>query len=191
MYRPLPDLIYKLRFLRMCTEVLDVVAISSPGMDLNSCWISLSSLLQLPLTWDGRWWIECFGPLEPSLSSAATVMTSRNHLTVVVVVVVVTPFQTKICCIGDLNQHAKSFHFFPSKPFNRSPLGRLWTAGTSWRVQSLYMVRLVSGSWSYLGQSKLLIFNWVGGWDVQHCVEWDLNPFYVKNQIPHPFTWIC
>ena len=29
-----------------------------------------------------------------------------------------------------------------------------------------YMVKLVTGSWSYLGQSKSLIFNWVGGWDV-------------------------
>ena len=28
------------------------------------------------------------------------------------------------------------------------------------------MARLVTGSWSYLGQSKLLIFIWVGGWDI-------------------------
>ena len=34
---------------------------------------------------------------EPFLSSAATVLTSRNHLTVVVVMIVVTPFQTRIC----------------------------------------------------------------------------------------------
>ena len=50
---------------------------------------------------------------------------------------------------------------------NRSPLlGRPCTAGTSWRVQAPYMVRLVTGSWSYLGRSNFLIFNWVGGWDV-------------------------
>ena len=68
--------------------------------------------------------------------------------------------------IGDLNQHAKLFHYFPSIPFNRSPLQRPCTAGTSWRVQAPYMVRLVTGSWSYFWRSKLLIFNWVGGWDV-------------------------
>ena len=73
---------------------------------------------------------------------------------------VVIYFRSGSFGIGDLNQRAKPFHFFRSRPFDRSPLGRPWTAGASWRVW------LVTGSWSYLNRSKLLVFNWVGGWDV-------------------------
>ena len=68
-----------------CTKVLDVVAVSSPGIYFHSCWSSLSSLLQHYCPNLGRavvgWAV---WSREPSLSSAATVSTSRNHLTVVV-----------------------------------------------------------------------------------------------------------
>ena len=105
---------------------------------------------------------------EPSLSSAASVSTSRNHLTIVhngnsypI------NFRPGSVSIGDLQQRTKPFYFFPS-----IPLEKPCTAGTSWRVQAPYMVRLVTGSWSYLEQSKLLISNWVGGWDV-----WEVHQF--------------
>ena len=42
-------------------------------------------------------------------------------------------------------------------------LGQAVIILTSWIVQAKYMVRLVAGSLSYLMQSKLLIFNLVGG----------------------------
>ena len=43
---------------------------------------SLSNLLQMPSTCDGQCWIESFGPGNPSISSAAIISASRNHLIV-------------------------------------------------------------------------------------------------------------
>ena len=94
-YRSLPGLICKRRFLKVCTKVLDVVAISSPGILIpaESVLPACSNCPRLGTAVVG--W--ALWSREHSLSSAATILKSRNHLTVVVVMGVVTPFHTRIC----------------------------------------------------------------------------------------------
>ena len=144
----------------------------------NSCLISLSSLLQLPDL--GRavvGWV--FWSRGPSLSSAATVLTSRNHLTVVVVMIVVTPFQTRICWYWWTNMPSLS---------TSSPVDPLTGANWEGLAQQEHLEeckhRTRSGwpqeSWSYLGWSRLLIFNWIGGWDV-----------WVVHQLPNCFVFLA
>ena len=58
---------------KTCTASM-LVRLSSPGTP-KSCHFKTSPL-QLPPTWDGRWWVERFGPGNPPSPAAVTVRTS-------------------------------------------------------------------------------------------------------------------
>ena len=58
---------------KTCTASM-LVRLSSPGTP-QSCRFKTSPL-QLPPTWDGRWWVERFGPGNPPSPAAVTVRTS-------------------------------------------------------------------------------------------------------------------
>ena len=117
MFRQLPGLICKPIVLRACTEQLnvDVVAISSPGISiplLNQSFKLVENALKLGHVS----WVKRFGPGNPTLSCAATALTLRNHLSVVVNgCSYPIYFRPGSVGSGDLNQCAKHFHFFHSE----------------------------------------------------------------------------
>ena len=167
MYRPLPGLICKRHFLRACAEVLDVVAISTPGIQflLNQSFQLAATAPDLGRAVVG--W--ALWSREPSLSSAATVLTSRNHLTLDN-----SSFNGSSCPVSDQDLLVLVTWTNVPSLSTSSPVDTL--TGAHWEGLALQerleecKHRRWSGwsqeSWSYLGQSKLLIFNWVGGWDV-------------------------
>ena len=77
-YTPFLGLSCEQHFLRVCTEVLDVVAVSRPGI-FNSCRFSLSCLLQLNPTYDGRWLVLGTLPLQCS-NCQLTIITTTTKL---------------------------------------------------------------------------------------------------------------
>ena len=104
-YRPLPGLICKRQFLRACTEVLNVVVISSPG-------ISIPAESVFPA---------CYKTTAPPPDfrralvgwALVTLLTSRNHLTAVVVMLEITQFQTRISWYWWLEPTCQAFPLLP------------------------------------------------------------------------------
>ena len=138
----------------------DTVAISSPGISIPAESV-IPACCNCPWLGMGGGGLSAL-VLEPSLSNAATVLTSRNHLTVV------TPF------ISDQDLLVLVTWTDVPSLSTSSPVDPLTGAHREGLALQEHLEECkhctwsgwVTGSWSYLGWSKLLIFCWVGEWDV-------------------------